>query len=115
MAESLEPIGGESGEELDRIIRALADKRRRYVLYDLSIHGGFVALTDLARRLAEWLGVGDQNKVQVGLLHTHLPTLEVPNLIEFDSVAHSVSITTKGEIANDSRAAYVEQFMAKCC
>ena len=114
MGGDLEPDSGDTGDELDQIIGALADKRRRYVLYHLSVTDGSVARSVLAERLGEWLGTMDSKRWEIELIHNHLPVMENAGLIDLDREAGSVSITRKGEIANEGRRAYVDNITANC-
>lgn len=114
MGRDLEPDSGDIGDKLDQIIRALADKRRRYVLHSLSVHDGPVSRSVLAKRLGEWLGALDSSRWEVELIHNHLPMMEKAGLIDLDQEAGSVSLTRKGEIANEGRKAYVDEITTNC-
>lgn len=110
----MEPDPGKMGDEIDGVIRALADKHRRFILHELSKHDAPIALSELADRLSSWGNTRDRLTVQITLIHSHLPVLEHANLIFFDSDSHSVTITGKGECANDGRKAYLDKIIM-CC
>lgn len=79
---------GDGGSNIDRFFDALADTRRRHVLIHLqSRESAF--LQAVARYVAKQEGVSTQDeefeRIQIDLLHLHLPKLADHGLISFDS------------------------------
>lgn len=81
-------IYGDGGSDIDRFFDALADTRRRYTLIYLQDREK-AFLQALARYVAEQEGVETRDeefeRIQVDLLHLHLPKLADHGLISFDS------------------------------
>ena len=90
--------GGHSLTE--RIFGALANKRRRYVLYYLQDHNHMDVET-LAHQIAAWeedLPIEDvpedvYESVLTNLLHSHLPKLADYGLIEYDARSGTIRYT----------------------
>lgn len=115
MPDPAEPPAGDVADELDRVIRALSDKRRRYILHAVSVNDDPVFLFDLIVWLTEWDEQLDSHTAEVTLVHTHIPSLETAGLIEFDPDSHAITLTYKGEMANEGRAAYLSLVTGQCC
>lgn len=65
---------------------ALSHSRRRFVLWYLARTDGPVFREELAARLVEWEGTGeDPERIEVSLTARHLPKLVEAMLIEYDS------------------------------
>lgn len=71
---------------------ALSHSRRRFVLWYLATTDGPVFRDELAARLVEWEGTGeDPERVEKSLTARHLPKLVEAMLIEYDSTTGFVS------------------------
>lgn len=76
---------------IDELLGALADARRRYVLYYLRDERQ-ASLTETARQVAAWdcdrplSAVRDETleDVEIQLYHVHLPVLEEADILEYD-------------------------------
>lgn len=92
---------GDGGHSLtERIFGALANKRRRYILYSLQDHGHMDVET-LATQIAVWeedLSIEDvpediYESVLSNLLHSHLPKLADYGFIEYDPRSGAIRYT----------------------
>ncbi len=76
--------------ESDRVLRAMADERRRAALTHLAEADGPVSVDELAGRLADGIGPRDEatgdrhERVATELVHCHLPVLEYASLVTYD-------------------------------
>lgn len=85
---------------LGRVFAALANRRRRYVLYCLRDHDQ-AQVEDLAVQITAWeedcpipeAPVEDVERVRSELVHSHLPKLEDYDLIEYDPRSETVRYT----------------------
>ncbi|RKD97551.1 DUF7344 domain-containing protein [Halopiger aswanensis] len=76
---------------IDELLTALADARRRYVLYYLRDERR-ASLTETARQVAAWdsdrspTAVRDETleDIEIQLYHIHLPMLEEADILEYD-------------------------------
>ncbi|AEH37450.1 DUF7344 domain-containing protein [Halopiger xanaduensis] len=82
---------GDRQARIDELLAALADVRRRYVLYYLR-NEHQASLTETARQVAAWdcdrspSAVRDETLegVEIELYHVHLPMLEEADVLEYD-------------------------------
>lgn len=95
-----EPILIEAGDCLNDVYGALADERRRRVLYELARTSGTVDVRALACNIAEMKseppGGADEElirQVHISLRHRHLPKLAETELIEYDAEEGTVEGT----------------------
>lgn len=85
------PLVADGGCRIDRMLGALGERRRRYVLYYLRDER-YAELDDLAEQVAAWetgrssaeIGPWLRRAVRAELHHTHLPKLEEVGIIGFD-------------------------------
>lgn len=72
---------------LNRLLRVLADQRRRTVLYALADRNGdVISLDELADLISGYdLEFEDEERTRLILHHRDLPKLEEANLLEYDS------------------------------
>lgn len=76
----------------DTIFSVLQNARRRYVIYYLVTHDGWVTSRDLADQVAAWenddpvqeLSYEQRKRVRTALYQTHLPRLDDAGVIEYD-------------------------------
>ncbi len=81
-----------SGSTFDRLFRALADQRRRYILYSLQLASSeTVTLEELVTHVANWetepgtpLTEDHREELTIALQHHHLPKLEDYGMIDYD-------------------------------
>ena len=104
------PVGllcSDGGSNLNRFFEALADDRRRRILIHLQ-EKGTVSLQDLARFLADQEEIDHYSeafkRLQVDLVHLHLPKLADHGLLVFDKRTNAVS--------SESLPTAVEQILA---
>lgn len=103
----------DGGVVLSEMLEALADERRRYVLYHLREEGGS-ELEEVVEQVAAWttgrppdeLDERTKRKVRSELHHVHLPKLENAGIIGYDRRHGSVSFRT---LSSD-----VEAFLDYC-
>lgn len=89
-------------DETDRLLRVLADRRRRYAL-TLLRDLGTVTLADLADELAEWehgttidrIPPEAVKSLYMSLYHRHVPKLEAVDLVEYDQERDLVAPTPR--------------------
>lgn len=88
------PHRGDGGSDLDRFFEALADDHRRRVLICLQCRGT-VGLQDLADFLADQEDIdrgGEAfERLQINLVHLHLPKLADHGLLSFDQRTNTIS------------------------
>ncbi|WP_209019667.1 DUF7344 domain-containing protein [Halorussus marinus] len=98
-ADEEKPTVSDGGTSLlSRVFGALAEPRRRYVLYYLREHGR-ARVDDLAIQIGAWerdvataeLSVDDVEQITLELVHTHLPKLEDAGLVGYDRRTETVS------------------------
>lgn len=90
-ADASNSIAADSGQRIDEIFTALADIRRRYVLYCLRAETR-ASLTDIVAQVAAWEhetsvdDIPDESleSLKIELYHNHLPTLRESSVIEYD-------------------------------
>lgn len=90
------------GEEplLSRVFAALANRRRRYVLYYLRDHD-HAQIDELATQIAAWeqdiprarVTTEATDRVYTDLVHSHLPKLDDYGLVEYDQRSATVCYT----------------------
>lgn len=110
----------ESLLERDDLFAALADRRRRYLLYTLIEDGGR-SIGEIARRIAAWendvpaSAVGDEEaeRVYASLYHAHVPKLEDFGIVGFDrrdeTVARGPNADVVLEVLEQSGASDAEE------
>jgi DNA-binding transcriptional ArsR family regulator len=104
---------------LSRIFEALADPRRRFVLYYLRDHGE-ATVDDLAVHIAAWerdvpaseVSDEDTQQIAVELVHSHLPRLEDEGLVEYDPRTETVSYSYPPSLLSEALdiAAVIEDY-----
>lgn len=85
---------------MNRVFAALANRRRRYILYYLRDHDQ-AQIDDLAVQIAAWeqdipiseVATEYVNRVHTSLVHLHLPKLEDYSLVEYDRRSDMVCYT----------------------
>lgn len=85
---------------LSRVYGALANQRRRYVLYYLRTHAE-AQIDDLADQIVAWeqdisvtdVSAEDSDRVQTKLVHSHLPKLEDYGFVDYDPRTDTVCYT----------------------
>lgn len=85
---------------LSRVFAALANRRRRYVLYYLRDHD-HAQIDELAVQIAAWehdileaeVSGEDVDRISTDLVHSHLPKLEEYGLVEYDRRSDTVRYT----------------------
>lgn len=85
-------IAADGGRRFDEVFQALADRRRRHVLYHLR-HEKQASVTEVAEQIAAWERdcpaeeVPDHviDDLQISLYHQHFPKLQEGGAIEFDA------------------------------
>lgn len=97
-----EMVIANGGEEplLSRIFAALANRRRRHVLYYLREHD-HARIADLAGQIAAWeqdkpipeVTTENIDRIHTSLVHSHLPKLEDYGLVEYDRRSETVCYT----------------------
>lgn len=81
--------GKRADRSLDSTLEALADERRRRVLYALRENDGVLDAEDLACTLAAEFGA-DRESVHMRLHHADLPRLAECGIVEYDPEVGSV-------------------------
>lgn len=91
---------GANQQSLEQLLKLLANRRRRYVLYYLDeVETAVVTLDQLADQLVEWEREWDRYEgttqthrecVRIALHHNHLPRLADANLIDYDARTETV-------------------------
>lgn len=89
----------EESTSLDTIFATLKSQRRRYIVYYLHQQGE-LAVDELAELIAASENGGDratvtndeQETMEVGLIHTHLPKLDGAGIIEYDDTTQRVRL-----------------------
>lgn len=97
-------VSCDAAVDTDRVLRALSDPRRRFVLGELQDAGESLDLGELATRIVAWeCGCEDadhsthvEQSVLVSLYHVHAPKLDDAGLVDFDPDARSVVLTDVG-------------------
>lgn len=82
---------------------ATLDRRERYVLYCLSVHGP-LALSDLADEVTVWetgrrlpeVPATEERTVYLALYHTHVPRLERAGLVVYGQELDLVALSSAG-------------------
>lgn len=95
---------GERSESLSRVLEALSDEHRRFLLCHLSRSGGSEPLADLCNEFDEWIGEHtreSRSRIRLELTHKHLPKLEAAGLVDVEDGI--VRATEEGERADDVR------------
>ena len=100
----------------DTIVEAIQNPRRRYALYYLHKHSGWVDLEDVVLQVAAWercrtpgeVTASQRRSVYTSLYQTHLPSLAGDRLVEFDKRRNKIRGLLDSEnfdlvLANDSR------------
>ena len=80
------------GLSQDLVFEVLKSPRRRYVLYYLRKHGGWVDLSEVTEQVAAWenrvtiedLESEQRKRVYISLYQTHLPKLDEAGIVEYD-------------------------------
>lgn len=102
------PLAADGGPRARTLLQALADKRRRFVLYYLRNRES-AEFEDLTEQLAAWaseapLGAPDEQtrkSIQSELYHKHLPKLEETGIIRYERDQKTVSFREQpGPIEN---------------
>lgn len=83
----------------DRVLELLAENRRRYALYYLADRDAAVSVDDLANGVARMEADDEpsderRDRVEVALTHTHLPTIERTEFVDYDQTDGTVELTT---------------------
>ena len=86
----------------DRVLSAVANRRRRAVLYSLkNASGGTLEYDTLVDRVADRTREGDEEgvseerrqRLQIAIHHSHLPKLEESQLVEYETDTGHVRFT----------------------
>lgn len=111
---------GETGElDLDAVFDALSDQRRRHVISCLLADGRAMALSDLARIVAEREADGADRQIdfetvrgiETSLYHVHVPKLAAAGVVEYDRDRDLVRAATGAE-RFDSAASLADDVVA---
>lgn len=102
-------VNGGGKPLLSRIFAALANRRRRYVLYHLRDHQQ-ATIDDLAVQIAAWehdvpisdAPAEDVNRIYTALVHSHLPKLAEYGLVEYDRRTDTVCYTYPPSLLDDA-------------
>jgi DNA-binding transcriptional ArsR family regulator len=90
-----DPVLIDAGEAIDDVYGALADERRRRILYVLSQKSRSMSVESLASKVADQESSGQaaeeaEERVHISLCHQHLPKLNEADLISYDRDAGTV-------------------------
>lgn len=105
MTEPEEQLGGHESrpavERLDEWFTLLADRERRHLLYCLQHSPSPIELSALVACVASFRGAEevDGSRVRTRLHHSHLPRLAETGLVEYDSDAGLVTVTSGATIS----------------
>lgn len=88
----MDNVGMERQLTSDEIFDVLGDRHRRHVLATLLECDGTTSVTDLAEKTSSETG-GKAERIEIGLLHSHLPRLEEMGIVNYDPEAGLVEPT----------------------
>ncbi|WP_227354268.1 DUF7344 domain-containing protein [Haladaptatus salinisoli] len=77
----------------DEIFDVLGHRYRRYVVAELLERDDGTTVTELVETVSRRTDA-DSNRIEIGLLHSHLPRLENAHVVEYDADAGVVEPTT---------------------
>lgn len=91
--------------ELDRYLRALSDRDRRYLLYYLDEHGSgeieeiarYIVARESNRSLSS-ISEEDSKRMQAKLHHEHLPRLRDYGVIDFDERQGDIRLAATAQL-----------------
>lgn len=98
-------FASDGGQRADEILTALADARRRYVLYYLRDEKQ-ASLAEIAKQIVAWEReasvdtVSDKTpeKIKVQLYHSHLPKLREASIVEYDDRSKQLVLRDSPEL-----------------
>lgn len=93
----------------DDVLDLLSNSRRRYVIYFLEQWDGNATLNELAYNIAsretgvpvEELSEDDKRRVYISLYQTHLPKLDLYELVDYDKDERTVALTDHADDIGD--------------
>jgi len=93
---------------LDGLSSVLADRRRRFVLFELSEHDEGLSVSTLVDRTVEWERLSasddvDRTSVSESLRRVHLPKLVDADIVAFDADGQRVRLRQHGSRAEAVR------------
>ncbi|WP_247730998.1 DUF7344 domain-containing protein [Halovivax limisalsi] len=102
--------------EFDAILEACQDQHRRIVLSKLATAPASVPVDELAAAIAEQnpyapaaaVSEAELTRIEISLVHTHIPKLEALSLVEYDRDRHRVEPTPRFEQSAPELIAIIE-------
>ena len=117
--ESLTAFGDSPSDDVNTMMKLLADRRRRIVLQYLEAADGSATLTELAVEIATQeateapnaisdhgdVSARDRRAVRISLHHTHIPKLAAADAIDYERETETVTLSERGRTLLDRETA----------